>query len=90
VARKNNPCADCADVPDCAGCLNNQQNAIPVKLYTPKGAVRAMLAGKVLKRGEREHFWKYQGDAGVGFWIHYPDGDTLPLREFSDLYEELA
>jgi hypothetical protein len=88
---RENPCHTCQDGPDCTGCLNNPENAVPVKIYTPKGAARAMLVGKVLKKKDyAECYWGKFGDMGIGFWCRYDDGATFPLRDFEGLYEELA
>jgi hypothetical protein len=54
---------------DCATCINSPENSTPVKLYTPKGAARAMLAGKVLKgRFGMDHFWGKNEWGEIGFF----------------------
>jgi hypothetical protein len=62
-----------------------------VKLYTPKGAARAMLVGKVLKKSHRECFWGAGGEEqAIGFWTRYEDGAVFPVRDdFPGLYEEI-
>jgi hypothetical protein len=60
--------------------------AIPVKLHTPKGAARAMLAGKVLK-GENERVCYFEKDR---FCFDKPPAFYKePLTDFSGLWEEL-
>jgi hypothetical protein len=75
--KKQNPCADCA---------NNPENGAPAKLCTPKGAVRAMLAGRVLmdKRG-LSCFWDNYSNA---FFYKDENGAVRVLDDFSGLYAE--
>jgi hypothetical protein len=73
------PCGECADL-DCENCPI--KDGTPIKLYDPKEAVIAMLAGRILRNEKMEKFfWKdngfhYEGKAGKG-WM-----------DFSGLYEE--
>jgi hypothetical protein len=65
-------------------------NTVQVKLYTPKSAVRAMLAGRILHgEGGVTCWW---GSAAPGtspcFWKKYPNGDFQTLNDFSGLWEE--
>jgi hypothetical protein len=89
--RNESPCFTCAGGPDCDDCLQNPKNSVPVKLYTPKGAARAMLVGKVLK-GKRgwDHFWGKNDQGEVGFFRKKDNGNWLHVVDFSGLYEELA
>jgi hypothetical protein len=59
-----------------------------VKLYTPKGAARAMLVGKVLKGegGKEKARWEKSRSA----FVYEKDGGDFFLTDFSGLYEELA
>jgi hypothetical protein len=68
---------------------DDYRDGIPVKLYSPKGASAAMLAGRVLK-DEIGHyfFWKDRGKDGVGFWFRDNKYDLHPVLDFSGLYEE--
>jgi Fe-S oxidoreductase len=85
---KKNPCMSCADYCDETCPL---YGATPVKLYTPKGAARAMLAGKVLKgKWGWEYFWGGNEMGEVSFFCKANDGDLLHAVNFSGLYEELA
>jgi hypothetical protein len=83
---KNNPCFTCGGGIDCAACLNSPLNSAPVKLYTPKGAARAMLAGKVLN-GEGGRTCYFDKD---GFFFNIPNRFRIPLTGFSGLWEEPA
>jgi hypothetical protein len=80
-----NPCFTCRDV-DCASCVTGPENSVPVKLYTPKGAARAMLAGKILK-----------GEGGItgARWdktafVYQKNGGYFFMTDFSGLYSEGA
>jgi hypothetical protein len=87
---RNNPCHTCAGGIDCEECINDPRNSTPVKLYTPKSAARALLAGKVLKSVQGwEFFWEDHGSDGIGFWFRDEDGCVFPVRDFSELYEEV-
>jgi hypothetical protein len=69
--------------------MSNPENSGPVKLYTPKGAARAMLAGKTLKgRGGYEYFWGKNGVGETGFFRGTSDGILLHVFDFSDLWGE--
>jgi hypothetical protein len=49
-----------------------------------------MLAGKVLRSVQGwEFFWQDRGSDGVSFWFRDDEGEVFPVRDFSDLYEEL-
>jgi hypothetical protein len=80
------PCGECAN-PDCFSC--SLKDGTPIKLYDPKEAAAAMLAGRVL-RDERGyfHFWKDCGKDKVGFWFRDEMGNVLPTNHFIGLYEE--
>ena len=80
------PCQTCKSG-DCENCLNSPENSIPVKLYTPKGAARAMLAGKVLKDEEGKHY-RWDSNSFVGF-IPGEKDSWFSVDCFSGLYEEL-
>ncbi|MCL2139783.1 MAG: hypothetical protein FWH41_09695 [Treponema sp.] len=82
-------CAECdKSSPDCSWCLDNPENAVPVKLYSPKGAVRAMLAGKFLKDMEGSRcFWDCEFSQ---FRYRDKHNEAGILTEFSGLYEEMA
>ena len=57
----------------------------PVKLHTQKGAIRAMLAGRVLKReGNRTCYFDKDG-----FFFTVSGGFRTPPIDFSGLWEEL-
>jgi hypothetical protein len=95
---RNNPCHTCAGGTPCEECLNDPRNSTPVKLYTPKGAARAMLAGKTLKdsRGNK-HFWYQAIEPGTrypsigGFAFKRTEGGKwFPVEDFGGLYEELT
>jgi hypothetical protein len=83
-----NPCSTCAEGGiACDDCLNSPQNSTPVKLYTPKGAARAMLVGKVLKSEDGcIVFWDKDKN---GFHTKDNDGKTRFIYDFSGLWEEL-
>jgi hypothetical protein len=86
---KKNPCFTCADG-DCADCLNSPENSVPVRLHTPKGAARAMLAGRILHgEGGLTFFWGEDGNGAPGFWFRDKEGGQFPVRDFSGLWEEL-
>jgi hypothetical protein len=88
---RNNPCSICTGGIPCEDCLRDPQNSTPVKLYTPKGAARAMMAGKVLKgRWGAQYFWENQGEDGAGFRKRHDTGTVLPAFDLSGLYEELT
>jgi hypothetical protein len=83
---------------DCSDCPSSPENSIPVKPYTPKGAARAMLAGKELKNTEGYVcFWDSGKNAFIAERvIKTNEGMEKPLRmesftigSFSGLYEEL-
>jgi hypothetical protein len=57
-----------------------------VKLYTPKGAARAMLGGRVLK-GEHG-IEKARWDKHRSAFVYERDGADFLLTDFSGLYEE--
>jgi hypothetical protein len=85
---KKSPCFTCADG-DCTDCVSSPENSVPVKLYTPKGAARAMLAGKVLQgEGGFTFFWGKDGNGALGFWFRDKEGGQFPVRDFSGLYSE--
>jgi hypothetical protein len=79
---RNNPCFTCRDI-DCDVCPI--QNSTPVKLHTPKGAVRAMLVGKVLC-GEGGRAFYFDKD---GFFFDGREENREPVTNFSGLWEEL-
>jgi hypothetical protein len=87
---RKKPCHTCRGGSDCADCLHDLKNSVPVKIYTPKGAARAMMGGKTLKKKDYATcFWgEHEGE--IGFWNRYDDGAVFPLRGFGGLYEELA
>jgi hypothetical protein len=89
---RKNPCSTCGEGGmACEGCVNNPQNSTPVKLYTPKGAGRAMLAGRVLK-GKRDmvYFWGKNKQGETGFFRQSKIDDGLyTIYDFSGLWEEL-
>jgi hypothetical protein len=85
---KENICASCRECgAACEDCVNSPQNGNPVKLYTPKGAVRAMLLGKVLKgkNGEEKVRW----DKSRSAFVCDIAGYDYFLNDFSGLWEEL-
>ena len=63
------------------------QNSTRIKLYTPKEAARAMLAGAVLTTDKGlTAFWnKYRST----FTCETKKGDTFFLTDFYGLYSEL-
>jgi hypothetical protein len=75
------PCRECAD-PDCFSC--SLKDGTPIKLYDPKEAAAAMMAGRVLqnKKGEK-CFWENDG-----FRFEARTGQRFVLADFSGLYEE--
>ena len=78
-----NPCGEC-DGTDCENCL--AKSGTPVKLYDPKEAAAAMLAGRVLMNQKKEKcFWK---NSLNGFYILDGLGRYSNLFYFSGLYEE--
>jgi hypothetical protein len=87
---KRNPCRSCdKGGTACGDCFYNTQNGAPRKLYTPKGAARAMLAGKVLKgQGDREFFFGKYGEE-TSFWCREKSGFTHLAGDFAYLWEEL-
>jgi hypothetical protein len=89
MARKTKgTCASCGECgAACDDCVNAPQNSKPVKLYTPKGAARAMLLGKVLK-GENEKE-KVRWDKSRSAFVYEIAGDDFFLSDFSGLWEEL-
>jgi hypothetical protein len=87
-----NPCFTCAEGGmACDGCLDSPQNSTPVKIYTPKRAARAMLAGKVLKgKWGLDHFWGKNKQGEIGFFRQSRiDDDLYTIYDFSGLWEEL-
>ena len=84
---RNSPCAVCVDG-DCEACLHSPQNSIPIKLYTPKGAARVMLAGKILK-GEKG-MMNVRWDKNRSTFVYQKDGGDFFLTDFSGLYSEEA
>jgi hypothetical protein len=71
---------------DCADCPHSPQNSIPVKLYTPKKAARAMMVGKVLHgEGGRTFYFDedgfYYNARGIVFEQRVPAGDLSGLWE---------
>jgi hypothetical protein len=90
MSRKN-PCSICDKGGiACDDCLNSPQNSTPVRLYTPKGAIRAMLTGKVLKgRWRLEHFFGTNELGEIGFFRKKDNGELLHVLDFSGLWEEL-
>jgi len=57
----------------------------PIKLYTPKGAVRALLTGKVLKNRQGNIvYWNISRSA---FTEETKNGNTMFCTDFSVLYE---
>ena len=81
-------CTDCIQGgPECSACLDHPENSTPVRLYTPKGAVLAMLAGKTLKnqRGLL-HYWN---DEFSSFWNKDENEEDGIITNFSGLFEEL-
>lgn len=91
--RLNNPCMTCRGPGDCEDCLNDPRNSTPVKLYTPEGAARAMLAGKLLKNKDGWFcFWagiEKDGKMEFGFWTASKQEHLYRLQDFSGLFEEL-
>ena len=76
-------CHSCAD-PDCDICPISQANSDPVKLYTPEEAVRAMMAGKILKdKAGRRAVYK----PGGGFLLK-SDQYSWFITDFTGLYSE--
>jgi hypothetical protein len=74
----------------CDSCQTNPENSTPVKIYTPKGAARAMLTGKILKSVQGwEFFWQDRGSDGTGFWFKDDEGEIFPARDFCDLYSDI-
>jgi hypothetical protein len=88
---RKNPCSICdKGGMACDDCFHNPQNATPIKLYTPKGAARAMLAGKVLKDKHRvECFWGENKEGEVGFFKRGYEDRLYALYDFSGLWGEL-
>ncbi|GHU66587.1 hypothetical protein FACS189447_07770 [Spirochaetia bacterium] len=86
---RGGPCATCR-TGDCESCLDSPGNSTPIRLFTPKGAARAMLTGTVL-RDERgcACFWEDRGSDGVGFWFIDTKGAVFRLADFSGLYMDL-
>ena len=80
-------CKNC-QVKKCENCLSNPKN----KLYTPKDAVRAMLAGNELfDQNGYAYFWD---NTKFGFWrnTYNPETkevDSFPVTDFSDLFKKL-
>ena len=78
--------------------MPNHKDSTPVKLYTPKGAIRAMLAGKVLEDAEGNLYnWDKEANNFVYFKtkdiLELPEGEnrciSYPVRKFTGLYDEL-
>jgi hypothetical protein len=83
---RKNPCHTCPGGVDCADCISSPENSVPVKLYTPKGAARAMLVGKILK-GEGGRVCYFDED-GFFFDVSGEGDHRKPLSDFSGLWEE--
>jgi len=82
----NKPCETCKGG-DCADCGNSPEN-IRLKLYTAKGAVRAMLTGKILKnKNGLNIFW----DKNCNSFLASNENGKLQFTvgSFTGLYEEL-
>jgi hypothetical protein len=81
------PCAACADM-NCDCCP--LKDGTPIKLYDPKEAAAAMLAGRVLKNDKGWlFFWEdSSSDDKAGFFFQDEKGDIDRVRDFSGLYEE--
>jgi len=86
---KKNPCADCASG-DCAACITNPENSVHVKLYTPKGAARAMLVGKKLQGEKGRVYWfgEIPEEKVITFWCREKNGEVHNLVDFRGLWEE--
>jgi hypothetical protein len=67
--------------------LHSPENSIPVRLYTPKGAVRALLAGKVLQDEEGKRY-RWDTNSFIGFTSN-DEKSIFSAEYFSGLYEEL-
>jgi hypothetical protein len=70
-----------------ASCLQSIENSSRVRLYTPAGAIRAMLAGKILKDEEGKRY-RWDSDAFIGFIPNKKDNWFI-ADYFRGLYEEL-
>ena len=75
-------CHSCAD--DCETCP--VKNGDPIKLYTPKEAVLAMLAGKKL-RNEAGYEFYWNEETGFSFYVA-EDDKSYHTQTFSGLYSE--
>jgi hypothetical protein len=86
---KVSPCFSCNEGDfACGDCLKSTENSTPVKIYTPKGAARAMLAGKTLKgKWGLEHFWGENECGETGFFRRHSDGSIGMVLDFSGLWE---
>ncbi|MDR1452173.1 MAG: hypothetical protein LBI57_07605 [Helicobacteraceae bacterium] len=75
------PCGECAN-PDCFYC--SLKDGTPIKLYDPKEAAAAMMAGRVLQNEKKEKcFWENDG-----FRYEAKTGMRFVLADLSGLYEE--
>jgi hypothetical protein len=86
-AARRNPCFTCAS-PDCETCINSPENSVPIRLYTPKGAARAMLVGMILRdiKGNT-YFWDSENSC---FRCNPKNGgQTTAIFDFSGLYVEI-
>jgi hypothetical protein len=84
---RNNPCHTCAGGIDCEECINDPRNSTPVKLYTPKGAARAMLVGKILK-GDVGLTYSWDNGSNTFKCKHREGKQSYPVCSFSGLWEE--
>jgi hypothetical protein len=91
MAKKTkNLCTICPGGIDCDECLESPKNSTPVKLYTPKGAARAMLAGKTLKGVYgMEYFWGSNDNGEINFYRKNGPGKLYSVLDFSGLWEAL-
>ena len=72
---------------DCGDCSNLEEITL-VRLYTPKAAARAMLAGKKLyNKNGNLYFWNKDNDS---FTYMNDELEEFQVTDFSGLFEELS
>jgi hypothetical protein len=72
---------------DCGNCLSSPKKSTPVRLYTPKGAIRALLVGKTLKDNYGHTvIWN---SSRSGFLCKDKKGQEVSSFDFSGLFEDL-
>jgi len=78
-------CHSCTD--DCNQCPI--KDSVPVKLYTPKEAAAAMLAGEKLRNEKGYQFFWGDKNGELGFYFYVlEDQKAYPVADFSNLYSE--